>query len=201
MEFKKRGYRLASGVLLFFIVLACSVKRKMTTVIIGVLVSSFTLWFHRNPDRDLKRSASHVSPVDGKIQDIEDEKNKIRISIYLGLTDVHTIKAMSKTRIENIERGGCGNYPALLKDISEKNNSLNYTFENGDEVSVFTGFLARRLMNESEIGELVSAGDEIGFISFGSRCVITIDQSNLDDICVSEGDYVKSESSVIGVEK
>lgn len=201
MEFKKRGYKLAIVTFSFFIMLSGLVNYKKALVTLGVFFSSFMLWFHRNPNREADQSGSHLSPVDGRIQEVNEDDDTIRISIYLGLTDVHTVRSMSDTQITSIERGGSGNYPALLKNISEKNNSLNYSFNNGDEISVFTGFLARRLVNESNTGDYVVAGDEIGFISFGSRCVIHIDKCNFDEVYVSEGDYVKSGSSVIGVKK
>lgn len=201
MEFKKRGYKLAIVTFSFFIMLSGLVNYKKALVTLGVFISSFMLWFHRNPNREADQSGSHLSPVDGRIQEVNEDDDTIRISIYLGLTDVHTVRSMSDTQITSIERGGSGNYPALLKNISEKNNSLNYSFNNGDEISVFTGFLARRLVNESNTGDYVVAGDEIGFISFGSRCVIHIDKCNFDEVYVSEGDYVKSGSSVIGVKK
>jgi len=199
MEFKKRGYKLAIVTFSFFVLLSRLLHYKRALVTIGVFISSFMLWFHRNPNREADQSGSHLSPVDGKVQDVDEDDGMIRISIYLGLTDVHTVRSMSDTRIRGVERGGSGNYPALLRNMSEKNNSLNYEFDNGDEVSVFTGFLARRLVNESNTGDHVDAGDEIGFISFGSRCVIQIDERNIDEVYVSEGDYVKSGSSVIGV--
>lgn len=199
MKFKKRGYELALTVLSAFALVSHLTKYRKIMITVSVLLSSFMLWFHRNPTRTPDYSGSHISPVDGKVQSIKKNQEEVQVSIYLGLTDVHTVRSMSDTTVESVSRGDGGNYPALLQDLSEKNNSLNYSFENGDHVSVFTGFLARRLVNESESGESVNAGEEIGFISFGSRCVIRIDKGNIESLQVSEGDTVRSGESVIGV--
>ena len=199
MRFKPRGYKLALIVLSLFALISHSTKFRRITATVGILLSSFILWFHRNPSRAVNNQGSYISPVDGKVQRIERSEEEIQISIYLGLTDVHTVRSMSSTTVELVNRKSGGNYPALLKNLSEKNNSLNYKFENGDSVSVFTGFLARRLINETKAGRSIEAGEEIGFISFGSRCVINISKDNIDSVEVCEGDTVRSGESVIGI--
>lgn len=185
--------------MIFFILTSFKLRCRRVILAFGLLVSGFFLWSHRTPDRGRVTSSVYVSPVDGRVDNIEREDDEIFISVYLGLTDVHTVKSPIKGTISNVERE-CGyNFPALMTELSEKNNSLSFIYENGDKVTVYTGILARRLINEIKCcGEDVNRGDDIGFISFGSRSTLHIKKSNIGSLEISEGDRLVSGKTVIG---
>jgi phosphatidylserine decarboxylase len=197
MKFKKRGYKLFLGSLFTFALIKRYIKYKRLTSGIGIILSTFILWFHRNPQRTPESSTGYISPIDGRIEKIECKENEIFISVYLGLKDVHSVRSPIDGTISSIDRTNGYNFPALITELSEKNNSLSFEYSNGDIITIYTGILARRLISETVENESVETGDEIGFISFGSRGTITIKKKNLKDIKVSEGDKIYSGETLI----
>lgn len=161
-------------------------RRSISSLLPSILLSILFIWFHRDPPRDIAENGV-VSPVDGTVKSIDRSNDRVKISIYLGLSDVHIVRSPVDGIITNMYRSGEGNYPALL-DISEKNNSLVYEYEKGIEVAIMTGFIARRLKSKVDAGG-VCRGDRIGIISFGSRSTVSF-SSNRYELKVSEGDKI-----------
>lgn len=197
MRFKSRGIGLGTAIILFFLLLSSATERKKLLVSAGLLFSTAVVWFHRDPSRT-PNSSGYVSPVDGKIQKISQNDDKFVLSVYLGIKDVHSVKSIKDGIVDTIERSSGENFPAILKNISEKNESLRFSYSNGDSVTVYVGFLARRLINYVDEKDRIRRGEEIGFISFGSRAKIEICRDNIqEDLNVEEGDYVRAGKTII----
>jgi len=195
MRFDPRGVRLSALVLLTLILISTYVKRTLKFVIPSVVLAFLVLWFHRDPERDVP-SKGLLSPVDGRIKDIRDiDEQYTEVSVYLGLSDVHIVRSPRGGHIETIRREGQGNLPALLS-MSEKNNSLVYNYQDGLEVAVMTGVIARRLQQKINTGS-VSRGEKIGLISFGSRSTIRYSSEDYQ-LMVSKGDKITAGETIIG---
>ncbi len=156
-----------------------------------VLLGVFGLWFHRNPSRTVPENTAVVSPTDGTVRRVEEcpDTGGSIVTVYLGLSDVHFIRSIRTGQIESVERYSGKNLPALFS-MSEKNNRVTFTYESGDEVTMFTGVLARRLLPLIDTPMNLSKGSRIGLISFGSRVQFTLTTQSVDSIQVSEGDEV-----------
>lgn len=197
MKFKKRGIKLFMIPILIATFISRNISRKKTTITLGMLMSIFVLWFHRNPNREAEGKNGYTSPFDGRVEKIEDRGDEVFFSVYLGLKDVHSIRSHTSGTISDINRTNGYNFPALITELSEKNNSLSFNYEEGDSLTIYTGVLARRLINETREEKRVERGEEIGFISFGSRGTITINKQNFSTIRISEGDKIRSGETII----
>ena len=148
---------------------------------ISVLFFIFILSFFRNPNRVLKplNNGDINCPADGKIVVIEEvfekeyfkEKKKL-VSIFMSPLNVHVNRNPVSGKI-NYAKYHPGTYLAAWHPkASEENERTTIVYEsNGKEILMrqIAGALARRIMYYVKEGQAVSAGEEMGFIKFGSR--------------------------------
>lgn len=186
MKIDIRGYRISGFIILCLFVIYRFVWKSKRLLFLGFGISYFILWFHRDPERKSPQSG-FVSPVDGRVKNIEKSEDRIKISVYLGITDVHIVRSPINGKISNIYRTDGYNIPAFMPS-SEKNNKLSYQYTNKCQINVMTGFIARRLQSKVS-DEQVERGEKIGLISFGSRSVITINR-RFYRLNISEGDKI-----------
>ena len=80
------------------------------------------------------------------------------------------------------------------------NEQTSIVFENKDghiyKVKQIAGFVARRIVNHMRAGLLVSQGDILGFIRFGSRVEIIVPSNFI--LMVNKGEKVRGCQTVIG---
>lgn len=122
------------------------------TIFLGIL------YFNRNPQRNIPLGDNIVSPADGTIQNISNNK----IEIFLGLTDVHIQRAPQSGQITNI-------IDIPMYNIIELDTKLGYIM-----IERWGGELARTVTTIVEPYQYVKKGDIIGRILLGSHVAITI---------------------------
>ena len=149
-------------------------------IIIFILILYFLLYFFRKPQRINKDNHLIVSPCDGTVINVD---NNI-ISIFLSLFDVHwqyiPIDGIVK-KIEYIE----GSYYMAMTPKSIHNKGVKITFSTriGDiDVIQKVGFLARRIINNIKIGDIVKQGEPYGLILFGSRVDIILPKNKTSNL-------------------
>lgn len=176
----------------------------------GVLLIVFTLWFFRDPirmtpEKALKDESYIVAPADGKIVEIVDEVEKYyikddskRISIFLSPLDVHVNRLPATGKIEFYEYFK-GDY---LVAFHPKSSELNEHSRIGMMTKYgkvyfkqIVGILARRLVCEIQVGDLVKVGDQFGMMKFGSRMDVAFDPGT--EIFVKVGDKVVGGETII----
>ncbi len=176
----------------------------------GILLAVFTLWFFRDPDRNIPdiAKADHsiiLAPADGKIVNVLEEEEKYflkgpskRVSIFLSPVDVHVNRSPVTGTVEYYEYFP-GDY---LVAYHPKSSELNEHTRIGVETNcgkVFfkqiVGILARRLVCELKVGDSVEAGRRFGMMKFGSRMDIAISPDS--EIYVKEGDRVVAGETII----
>jgi phosphatidylserine decarboxylase len=126
------------------------------------ILSAFGLgyiYFNRNPERAIAEGNNLVSPADGTVVDIKNNK----IEIFIGITDVHYQRASQSGTVTNII------------DIDRSYNLIELDTSLGVVTTErWAGNLARTVITYVRIGQHVSKGDIIGRILLGSHTSITI---------------------------
>lgn len=155
------------------------------------LVAGLTLWilaFFRDPIRSVPQGAHLViAPADGMVTLIQTvpppreiagdaglgDTPLVRVSIFMSVFDVHINRAPIEGTIKQIEYIPGKFLNADLDKASEDNERQHFLVERADGLKIgFTqiaGLVARRIVPLSKVGDVVSAGQRIGLIRFGSR--------------------------------
>ncbi len=170
---------------------------------IPVLLAIFFLWFFRDPQRAIPQgSGLVVSPADGKVTAIDrvltPEGNRIRLSIFLNVFDVHVNRAPITGKLRDVVYKK-GKYLNALNPVSaEENEQCQVTLEGEGCVIVFkliAGLLARRIVFRPHPGALLQRGERVGMIKFGSRCDVLLPGDA--HVRVERGQRVKGGASIL----
>ena len=153
----------------------------------GWLMAIVTVWiayFFRDPPRVTPlRDGLVISPADGKICAIETvrppaemglgEADRVRVSIFLNVFDVHINRAPVAGTIKKSLYVPGKFLNAALDKASEDNERRSYiiTTSSGDDIACvqIAGFVARRIVTFVTEGQAIGMGQRIGLIRFGSR--------------------------------
>ncbi|MDI9479367.1 MAG: phosphatidylserine decarboxylase family protein [Syntrophomonadaceae bacterium] len=186
--------------------LACFVIGWKTAGVVLAMVSLFCLFFFRNPPRTIPQAAGLVvSPADGKVMDITRVEEPlfmggeaIKVRIFLSLFNVHINRMPIEGRIEGVHRVSGIFLPAYNMEASSKNqrNYIGISSDTGRLIVVqITGLIARRLVCWVTAGQLLSRGERLGLIRFGSCTELYLPCHA--DVQVTPGDKVRGGKSVI----
>jgi phosphatidylserine decarboxylase len=154
---------------------------------IGWIAAGITAWicyFFRDPDRVTPlREGLVISPADGRVSLIEKvrppkelglgDEERVRISVFLSVFDVHINRAPVAGRIKRSVYIPGAFFNAALDKASEENERRALVIEtpSGSEVGVvqIAGLVAKRIVTFSQEGDNVGVGQRFGLIRFGSR--------------------------------
>ena len=170
-------------------------------------------YFFRDPQRDAPHdSRIIVAPADGKIIGIRPEREEsfmhgecVRISIFMNIFSVHVNRAPVTGRVTYChynpgkfisafkEKASLDNEQVLLGLVKE---------ENGKEemkvlIKLIAGLIARRIVVWKGLKTIVSQGERISLIKFGSRVDVYLPLHVT--VSAKEGDWVRAGESVIGI--
>ena len=188
MRIHREGYSTLSKLAAIFAAL-CGLSylllpRRAFAIVAGgsALILGFFTQFFRNPLRNTPQIASAViAPADGTIVAIEPtdeteyfQDTRLKISIYMSALNVHVNRAPITGKVV-YNRYHAGQYlVAFHPKASELNERNTVVLEQADGQRVLVrqiaGLLARRIRYFLDLEQSVQAGDELGFIKFGSRC-------------------------------
>jgi phosphatidylserine decarboxylase len=169
-----------------------------------LLLAAFFLWFFRDPERVVPLDAGLiVSPADGKVTDVStvllDGSECRRISIFLSVFDVHVNRSPISGVVKQVEYRR-GKFTNAMSAISAEQNEQNIVTVEGENHRVIfkqiAGLLARRIVFTPHLNDLVTRGQRVGLIKFGSRVDVIVEPGTA--IAVKVGDRVKGGSSVLG---
>jgi phosphatidylserine decarboxylase len=151
---------------------------------LAAIVTAWIIYFFRDPDRVTPlREGLVVAPADGRISAIEKvrppselglgEEERVRISIFLSVFDVHINRAPVAGRITRTVYVPGAFLNAALDKASEENERRALVIETpyGATIAVvqIAGLIARRIVGFSGDGDSLGAGERFGLIRFGSR--------------------------------
>ncbi len=117
------------------------------------------IYFNRNPSRTIPEGYNLVSPANGTIQYIKDN----RIDIFINIYDIHIQRAPFEGQITNIIS------QSLMYNVIELDTKLGHI-----TIERWAGELARTVTTDVKINQYVNKGDILGRILLGSHTSITI---------------------------
>lgn len=155
---------------------------KLVLLVISVIFISFTLYFFRDPVRQIPenlKSGDVLSPADGKVMMIEEvqENEFIKgpakvIGIFLSPLNVHVNRVPISGQVKFYQYIK-GEFIAAYDHASADKNERTVIGIEGERFKVLfkqiTGFVARRIVCELRVGDKVKIGEKFGMIKFGSR--------------------------------
>jgi phosphatidylserine decarboxylase len=151
---------------------------------LAAILTLYVAYFFRDPDRVTPmREGLVIAPADGKVSAIEKvvplaelglgEAERVRVSIFLSVLDVHINRAPVAGRIVRSLYVPGAFLNAALDKASEENERRSLVIEtaSGVEIAVvqIAGLIARRIVTFAREGDSVGAGERFGLIRFGSR--------------------------------
>ena len=151
---------------------------------LGALATAWIAYFFRDPPRVTPlREGLIIAPGDGKICALErvrppgelglGDSERLRISIFLSVFDVHINRAPLAGRIARSVYVQGSFLNAALDKASELNErrATVIVAPDGTEIAVvqIAGLIARHIVSFVREGESVGTGQRIGLIRFGSR--------------------------------
>ena len=149
-----------------------------------VIVAIWIAYFFRDPDRVTpQREGLIVAAADGRITAVEavrpptelglGAEERVRISTFLSILDVHITRAPAAGRIVRSVYVPGAFLNAASDKASEENERRAMIIEKPDRVEIavvqIAGLIARRIVAFVHEGDSVGAGERIGLIRFGSR--------------------------------
>ncbi|KAB1197572.1 MULTISPECIES: protein sorting system archaetidylserine decarboxylase [Haloferax] len=160
----------------------------------------FVLWFFRDPERAPPDEPGVISPADGHVSVIRAEDGRVRVGVFMNVTDVHVNRAPVSGRVRTVTHRPGAHKPAFSKD-SDNNERVDIVVESDDgeyEVSQIAGAFARRIHPYVATGDHLERGDKIGHIDFGSRAdVLLPEEFSSEDVIVEKGESVRAGETVL----
>ncbi|MGC1105640.1 MAG: phosphatidylserine decarboxylase family protein [Candidatus Acidiferrales bacterium] len=144
---------------------------------IFIALGLFVLYFFRDPERQIpSEPGAVVSPADGRVVELVDEpfdnRPGKRISIFLSIFNVHVNRAPVAGRICRMDYHP-GKFMGAWRDKASEANEQNVITiaAPAGEITFkqIAGWVARRILCWTRIGDEVKIGQRIGMIRFGSR--------------------------------
>jgi phosphatidylserine decarboxylase len=127
------------------------------------------LVFFRDPKRRSGRGI--VAVADGTVRDVIVQNNRVSISTFMNLHNVHVNRAPMKGRVIAIKRRKGGYWPAFHKK-ADKNSCVIIKLKTKIGIVSITqmaGTFAWRIVPYIRKGQIIKKGQRIGIIRFGSR--------------------------------
>ena len=169
------------------------------------LLTLFSLYFFRDPQRIPPNNDGFLSPGDGKVVqiiDVEDaEIGKAKqISIFLSVFNVHSQRVPLSGKVIS-KTYNSGKFLAAFNHKASLDNEqtvVMFETESGKRYKIkqIAGLIARRILNYMEPENREERGQRLGFIRFGSRVDIIVPPEFQID--VSLGDMVRGNQTIIG---
>ena len=193
-------------------VLAGLARRPGLALALGALPVAVALFF-RDPERTPDRATIPVdevrSPADGKVMyagpgqpDIAPEGEWQQVSIFLSAFDVHINRAPYGGRVTQVDYRPGKWLAAYKHESAYLNERSDITVEQEVEGQVrrvhfrqIVGLMARRVVTRVKAGDVLTTGQRVGLMKFGSRMDVFVP---LDaTLTVARGDRVVAGESVL----
>jgi phosphatidylserine decarboxylase len=153
------------------------------------------LAFHRDPEREIPQEGV-LAPADGRVSVLRREGERLRVGIYMGVTDVHVNRAPMTGTVETVTHSPGANRPAFSKE-SDRNERVEIDCGEFAVVQI-AGAFARRIHPAVEPGARVERGERIGHISFGSRVDVLLPvEVDCADLAVEMNETVRAGETVL----
>lgn len=187
MKLHREGRAILLGFFITFLVISIVIYRYISPFYSYLLITplwilyGFVIWFFRNPERNgISKPNDIIAPVDGKVVVIEEvEENEflkcrcIQLSIFMSPLNVHVNRYPVSGKVVYTKYHPGKYLVAFHPKSSELNERTTVVVETESNQKVLfrqiAGAVARRIVLYAKGGDKAKAGDEYGFIKFGSR--------------------------------
>lgn len=195
MKIHRQGYKIILFIFIVYIVIAFSVFNYINNLFVPLLIAIilfffmlFIIWFFRVPKRLMKNDENLIySPADGKIVAVEEtgeqeyfRDNRIQISVFMSPLNVHVNYYPISGTVDYYKYHKGKYLVAWHPKSSVDNERATVVIRNKKNISIMVrqiaGAVARRIVTSATTGKSVRQGEELGFISFGSRVDILLPQ-------------------------
>jgi phosphatidylserine decarboxylase len=151
------------------------------SLVISGLITLFVLRFFRNPNRKIEFNENQViAPADGKVVTIEEieqhdfiEGRRIQVSIFMSVWNVHINWVPVTGEIKQVLHFDGKFLVAKAPKSSYLNERSVIVIQPKNAPAILVkqiaGAVARRIITYVKPGVMANAGDQLGFIRFGSR--------------------------------
>ncbi len=182
--------------------------RNWWLIILFALVTSFIIWFFRNPERSFQEEEKVlISPADGKVIKIENVEVSGTISgrfkkigIFMNVFSVHVNRAVYSGKIEaiNYHEGKFVSANLDKASLDNERNEVMIRTEDGRSVWMvqIAGLIARRIVCWVDVGANIKKGERFGLIRFGSRVDVYLPEDSR--ISVKLNDKVEAGQTSLG---
>ncbi len=176
--------------------------------ILAALLAGVTLWvlaFFRDPVRTVPQGDNLVvAPADGMVTLIMNvppprelagpdglsDETMVRVSIFMSVFDVHINRAPIAGTIKQVVYIAGKFLNADLDKASDENERQHFLVENSAGLRIgFTqiaGLVARRIVPFVKPGDMVTAGQRIGLIRFGSRVDVYLPKGTAPKVALGQ---------------
>ncbi len=177
---------------------------------LGITLICFTLWFFRDPERPvlteaLTNATLVMAPADGQVVNVEPatycpelDCDAVQISIFLSPVNLHVNRYPASGHI-TLARYIPGLYLMAFNPKSSTENERSMFVLKTEAGSIMyqqiTGFLARRIVYDTAVGDTVSVGQRFGMMKFGSRMDVVVPATA--QILVRPGEKVVSAHTIL----
>jgi phosphatidylserine decarboxylase len=169
----------------------------------------FAAYFFRDPDARVPQGVGLiVAPAHGKVDVIDEveEPHFIggrarRVSMFLSVFDVHVQQAPVSGKVTLVRHNPGQFLNALKLESAALNENVVIGFETSEPacgrvaIKLITGLIARRIVPWAQVGDLVSKGERVALIQFGSRVDIYLPPGA--EVAVRLGDRVVGGETVV----
>lgn len=164
-----------------------------------IILASFVAFFFRDPERKIPDQPKAIlSPADGKVLQIKETDQGLRLSIFLSVFNVHINRAPIAGVMKQVDYRP-GRFLLAFDDrASVENEQVVFRIKGAEQEVTFAliaGLVARRIIPWKEVGEEVEKGERIALIRFGSRADIWIPAGY--NVRVAEGDAVRGGTTIL----
>jgi len=173
--------------------------------LLGWGATTFITWFFRDPEREIpKEEGLILSPADGKVLRVEETYEYrvgdcTKVSIFMSIFNVHINRAIVEGAVVERQYRPGEFHMANLGKKTEKNERMILYIKNDKglfRVDQVAGIVARRIVCWPKVGDMLSPGQKIGLICFGSLLECYIPEAV--SIIVRKGDKVSAGQSILG---
>ncbi|NOZ23713.1 MAG: phosphatidylserine decarboxylase family protein [Planctomycetes bacterium] len=177
-----------------------------------ILLLAFVAYFFRDPKRIVPDVANALlAPADGKVMDIsevvEDEFIKgpaYKVGIFLSVFNVHINRSPVTGKVDFL-RYEEGDFKAAFHPHATRDNENNVIGIVCDNpvigkvvVRQIAGVIARRIVCDCKVEDVIQRGQKIGMIKFGSRTELYVPKKEGVVITTKIGDKVLAGITIMG---
>lgn len=202
MRIASQGYKYIIILLCCGILLSIFPSTRPVAILL-FLLAGFVAYFFRDPERTVPNDPRLlVSPADGKVVYVGPDQaggsDRIQISIFLSIFDVHINRSPLSAWIHDVRYTPGSFLPAYRAEASHRNEQNEVELTDGSWRAVVrqvAGVVARRIVFYKKKGDHLERGERFGLIQFGSRVDVLLPREV--EVRVATGARVKGGETVL----